>query len=321
MKILKVFGIVVGIHVFALILIFANPGCSSTTKPTPADTTVNTASTEPSPVVSVPTSSPSLASDSPADLGTTPIVAAPLDYGNSSAGVRFTPTRPGSAAATAVQGPPPVTDVTPVSTYTVVKGDSLWSIAKKHHITVAELAAANHISAGTPVRVNQKLIVPGHTPVVPTPANASASTAKASESNGGAKAATANNGGTSVTHVVKAGETLGAIARKYGVKVGSIALANNISDPAKIRPGMELTIPGASNSSRSAKASPSSTSGANNGTSVNLAPATTTTAPASTGEPVKPFFTPPPADRDLDSGIQPGATEAPVIQIEEPAKQ
>ena len=36
MKILKIFGIVVGIHLFALILIFANPGCSSTTKPTPS---------------------------------------------------------------------------------------------------------------------------------------------------------------------------------------------------------------------------------------------------------------------------------------------
>ena len=36
MKILKIFGIVVGIHVFALISIFANPVGSSTTKPPPA---------------------------------------------------------------------------------------------------------------------------------------------------------------------------------------------------------------------------------------------------------------------------------------------
>ena len=49
MKILKIFGIVVGIHVFALILIFANPGCSSTTKPTPAlaDTTSKTETANP----------------------------------------------------------------------------------------------------------------------------------------------------------------------------------------------------------------------------------------------------------------------------------
>ena len=36
MKILKIFGVVVGIHLFALLLIFANPGCSSTSKPPPA---------------------------------------------------------------------------------------------------------------------------------------------------------------------------------------------------------------------------------------------------------------------------------------------
>ena len=36
MKILKIFGLVVGIHVAALILIFANPGCSSSTKPAPS---------------------------------------------------------------------------------------------------------------------------------------------------------------------------------------------------------------------------------------------------------------------------------------------
>jgi LysM repeat protein len=47
-----------------------------------------------------------------------------------------------------------------------------------------------------------------------------------------------------VKHIVKPGETLGAIARKYQVKMGEIATANNISDPAKIRPGMELIIPG-----------------------------------------------------------------------------
>ena len=44
MKILKVFGVVVGIHVFALILIFANPGCSAMIKttPSPSDTVAKT---------------------------------------------------------------------------------------------------------------------------------------------------------------------------------------------------------------------------------------------------------------------------------------
>ena len=53
MKLLKIFGIVAGIHAFALILIFANPGCSSSTqrRSSPADTVIHT---ETGPVVSVP---------------------------------------------------------------------------------------------------------------------------------------------------------------------------------------------------------------------------------------------------------------------------
>ena len=44
-------------------------------------------------------------------------------------------------------------------------------------------------------------------------------------------------------HTVKPGETLGGIARKYGVRQGEIAVANNITDPRKIQPGQELIIP------------------------------------------------------------------------------
>ena len=47
-----------------------------------------------------------------------------------------------------------------------------------------------------------------------------------------------------VRHTVKPGETLGIIARNYGVRQGDIAVVTNISDPAKIRAGMELIIPG-----------------------------------------------------------------------------
>ena len=48
----------------------------------------------------------------------------------------------------------------------------------------------------------------------------------------------------SFTHVVKSGETLGGIAKKYQVKVGEIATANNIADPTKIRVGQTLKVPG-----------------------------------------------------------------------------
>lgn len=129
MKILQIFGAVVAVHLLAFIFIFASPGCSSgpRTMPTP-DATV------PAGPVAPPVSYNSAAPE-PVDLGTPSVSytpASPLGHA--------TPTRPGSAAAVTVTPAKPVENVAPVSTYTVERGDSLWSISKKHGLTVAELA-------------------------------------------------------------------------------------------------------------------------------------------------------------------------------------
>ena len=231
MKILKIFGIVVGIHVFALILIFANPGCSAMTKsaPAPADTVVK--SDAPSPTITVPT----VASGDTA-TGFDPNSPAI----SVSTAIRYSPTRPNTPAAGALEAEP-VADVTPATTYTVGKGDSLWSIAHKNHLTKAELAAANNLRPESTLRQGQKLIIPGKAPAT----TAAKSAAPAPTKGTMAEAAPAAKGpADSVKHTVKPGETLGAMARKYQVKVGESATANPISDPAKIHPGMELIIPG-----------------------------------------------------------------------------
>ena len=46
----------------------------------------------------------------------------------------------------------------------------------------------------------------------------------------------------SKTHVVKSGENLSLIAKKYGVTVSQICKWNNISNPSRIRIGQKLTI-------------------------------------------------------------------------------
>ena len=232
MKILKVFGLVVGIHVFALILIFANPGCSAMTKTTaaPADTTAK--ADAPSPTITVPNIA---AGDSATGFDpNSPAVSV-------STTVRYSPTRPNTAAAGALEAEP-VGDVTPATTYTVAKGESLSVIAHKNHLTKAELAAANNLRPEATLKLGQKLIIPSKSasPVAAAPKTAAPATKGAM-----ADAAPAQKGpADSVKHIVKPGETLGAIARKYQVKQGDLAVANNISDPKKIRPGMELIIPG-----------------------------------------------------------------------------
>ncbi|HVU23512.1 MAG TPA: LysM peptidoglycan-binding domain-containing protein [Opitutus sp.] len=294
MKILKIFGLVVGIHVVALILIFASPGCSSTNKPAAASTdTAGPAQTAPAAAAtSTDEVPPTIVSTAPASAGDSPVTAAPMASDSSPVtsapvGVRFSPTRPGTAAAAALENQP-VEDVTPATTYTVAHGDSLWSIAKKNHITVAELAAANNLKSSSMVKIGQKLIVPGKAMMAQPAKVIDTTPAKPAA----AAVAAPKPSGAPVTHTVKPGETLGGIARKYQVKSGDIAVANNITDPAKIRAGMVLTIPGWQ------------------------APAAKAEAAAKAKD------EPPPAapepGQDLDAGVPSSAGAPPVIQVDEP---
>lgn len=248
MKILKIFGVVVGIHVFALVLIFANPGCSATTKltPTPADTVVKAEAAPALPPPAMP--------GTPAPVGgpagdTLPITPALVAFNPDApalapaeAPVRFVPKRP-SAPVAAVLVPEPVKEVTPATAYMVKTGDSLWSIAKKHNLAVADLAAANNLPANANLRPGQKLMITAAGSVAGAKSGAAAPVKKAEKRSGGM--APARAAGETVTHTVKSGESLGTIARQYGVRQGDIAVANNIADPAKIRAGMELLIPNA----------------------------------------------------------------------------
>jgi LysM repeat protein len=292
MKILKIFGVVVGIHVFALILIFANPGCSSTQQPTASETVI--AGGE-APDGSAPASA---AGDF------SPLTAAPVDSGFPAVPPSFDPDAPAAATLEAQ----PVADVTPASTYTVVKGDSLWTIARRQNSTVAEIAAANNIRPSATVRVGQRLIIPAKavhssSPHV-EPMNAAASVPVAPA----AKRST-----SAVKHVVKPGETLGGIARKYQVRVGEIATANNIADPARIRPGLELTIPGwQAPASRSSRTTPPPSPAA-------AAPADTSVTPTPAPAPADsvPTIVIAPAEQDLDSALKTKTGEPPVIEVEE----
>lgn len=62
--------------------------------------------------------------------------------------------------------------------YTVVNGDTLWSIAQRHHVTAPEIADRNHLTAPYALRRGMRLHLPSRAVIPPpTPAAAAAATA------------------------------------------------------------------------------------------------------------------------------------------------
>ncbi len=108
--------------------------------------------------------------------------------------------------------------------HAVVAGDSFESIANKYGVTVRELVSAN-----------PQLLKTGDQLTIPV--------AVAIPSENGGSSGSAGGGSTSRTHTVKTGDTLTAIAIKYGTTVAAVASANNITNINAISVGQVLVIP------------------------------------------------------------------------------
>lgn len=122
-------------------------------------------------------------------------------------------------------GATPVSSDAKPSKHKVAAGDSFESIANKYGVTVRELVSAN-----------PQLLKTGDALTIPV--------AVAIPSEGGNSSTGAGGGSSSPrTYTVKAGDTLYAIAVKYGTTVAAIASANSISNVNNISVGQALVIP------------------------------------------------------------------------------
>lgn len=362
MKLLNILGAVIAVHIAVLVLAIVIPGCRST-KSAPVS--------EPSPVSSPPASTGGTSRISAAPVMNDADLNPPLagDVGGfdpnapatGSTGGRFSPTRPTTPATSTLDPVTPVAAPEPaMSTYTVQRGDNLWTLAKKNSLTVRELASANGLPPDAGLRVGQVLVIPGKAPAPPPMAgltaggeapttasrtyvirpgdtlgkiarlhgtsvaelkafnrlssdmvragdtllipesatvapSASAEVAAASEP---AAAAEPVPAGT-FKHTVAPGESLAVIANRYGVRIGDIALANQVRDPSLIRAGQQLTIPGW-------EAPPAATTPA----------ATPDSVPTLGG-----ISRAPEPDDDLDAGLEDeDLSDVPVLTVDEPIK-
>ena len=104
------------------------------------------------------------------------------------------------------------------SVHVVKAGDSLSTIAQQYGVSLQAIMAANNISNPSLIYAGQRLVIPGPNASAPTPTDPA-------------------------VHVVARGETLSAIAQKYGVSLQALIEANSLADPSRIVTGQRLTIP------------------------------------------------------------------------------
>jgi cell wall-associated NlpC family hydrolase len=124
--------------------------------------------------------------------------------------------------------------------YTVKSGDTLSTLAQKHHTTVEALRKANNLKTGQYLKLGQALTIPAST------------TAKKSK-----KVKVAKQTTSSKTHhtkyVVKSGDTLSTLAQKHHTTVEALRKANNLKTGQYLKLGQALTIPGISTVHKSKK--------------------------------------------------------------------
>jgi len=116
--------------------------------------------------------------------------------------------------------------ITEAASYTVQKGDSLWSISQKYGTSVEDIKNANNLT-NTIIYPNQVLEVASISPIT-----------------SGTK--------TSTSYTIKAGDTLFSISRQFNVTVADLMAWNNLNT-GLIYAGSTLNVSGApvSNSSNS----------------------------------------------------------------------
>ncbi|MDR0534316.1 MAG: LysM peptidoglycan-binding domain-containing protein [Verrucomicrobiales bacterium] len=134
--------------------------------------------------------------------------------------------------------------------YTVQKGDSLYKIARKNGVTVPELKQANGLTSDA-LKIGQTLNIPSKgaaapagAPVMAANSQPVATTSVAASTQSVVHAAVANsNTGSFQSYKVAPGDTLWKIAKNFNTKPDVIARANGISDPSKLKVGMEIKVP------------------------------------------------------------------------------
>ena len=153
-------------------------------------------------------------------------------------------------AANAVEPPP-------VRTHRVRAGDTLSGIARRYGVRVTDLSAANGMRSSSTIHPGETLKIPGVFDADTADGEIAAARtdilAQLPERQPGGVATVARpqakSSGPKV-HVVRAGDTLWAVSKRYDVTVPALAAANGLQPTADLRIGTRLEIPDGSSTGK-----------------------------------------------------------------------
>jgi membrane-bound lytic murein transglycosylase D len=107
--------------------------------------------------------------------------------------------------------------------HVVRRGDTLWSIARSHGVTMESIVSSNSLSSDDTLAVGQVLQIPGTTTLAATDASEAVDT-------------------RSTTYVVRRGDTLSRIASKFRVRLSDLLGWNGLNSRSMIKPGQRLVM-------------------------------------------------------------------------------
>ena len=110
--------------------------------------------------------------------------------------------------------------------YTVVKGDTLWSISQRYDVNMSTIISTNNLKEISQLSIGQKLKL--------LITNMDIAKAEGYDQDTAAE---------EIIYYVKKGESLWSISHEYNVKLEAIIAANSITDASKISAGQQLRIP------------------------------------------------------------------------------
>jgi LysM repeat protein len=235
MKISKVFGFVLCLHLGVIAILIVQPGCGTTQPPsqtyqqnqTAGSATEYSVSTVPDGLIPATRIDPAFNAgyDASAEARSTPNRPAGDEFSEFN-GVtpELEPVVAESAANVVnVEGPT-------FESYTIEKGDSLWAISKRFNTSLKELYATNGLDEKSVLTIGQQIQIP----VEQSTATIKTEIADTYQPSGFNTA--------SETYTVKGGDNLSKIAANYKTSVKAIKAANN-KNSDMIRVGEQLVIP------------------------------------------------------------------------------